>query len=150
MKVIYAENKKATFNYEVLEKYEGGLSLLGLEVKAVKSKKANLEGSYIVVRGGEVFLVNATIQPYQMNNTPKEYDPVRVRKILITKKELKELVGADNKNGLTLIPISLYNKGNKIKLEFALARGKKKTDKRETIKARESKREIERTLKNQR
>lgn len=148
--MIYAENKKATFNYEVLEKYEGGLSLLGLEVKAVKSKKANLEGSYIVVRGGEVFLVNATIQPYQMNNTPKEYDPVRVRKILITKKELKELVGADNKNGLTLIPISLYNKGNKIKLEFALARGKKKTDKRETIKARESKREIERTLKNQR
>lgn len=148
--MIYTENKKATFNYEVLEKYEGGLSLLGLEVKSIKSKKVNLEGSYVIVRGGEIFLVGATVQPYQVNNTPKEYDPVRLRKILVTKKELKKIVDVDNKKGLTLIPISLYNKNNKIKLEFALARGKKKSDKRETIKTRESEREIERTLKNQR
>jgi SsrA-binding protein len=146
----YAENRKATFNYEVLDKYEGGLSLLGLEVKSIKSKKANLEGSYIIVRGNEIFLVGATIQPYQVNNTPKEYDPIRPRKVLVTKKELKEIVNMDSKKGLTLIPISLYNKNNKIKLEFAVARGKKKTDKRETIKAREGKREIERTLKKQR
>jgi SsrA-binding protein len=146
----YTHNKKATFNYEVLEKYEGGLSLLGFEVKAVKNSKANLEGSYIIIRGGEVFLVGATIQPYQVNNTPKEYDPMRPRKILVTKKELKELANIDEKKNLTLIPISLYNKGRRVKIEFAVARGKKKSDKRETIRERESKKDIERTLKNQR
>ena len=146
----YVQNKKATFNYEVLEKFEGGLSLLGLEVKSIKAKRANLEGSFIIVRGGEIFLNGATIQPYQVNNTPKDYDSLRPRKVLVTKKELKKIIDLDNKKGLTLIPLSLYNKGNKIKLEFALARGKKKTDKRETIKERESKRDIERTLKSRR
>ena len=146
----YALNKKATFNYEVLDKYEGGLSLLGYEVKSVKNKQANLEGSYVVIRGNELFLVNANIPPYQVNNTPESYDPMRPRKVLITKKELKKLLDSEKQKGLTLIPISLYNKGRNIKLEFALAKGKKKFDKRETIKKRESDRDIRRTLKGKR
>lgn len=146
----YAFNKKATFNYEVLEKYEGGLSLLGLEVKSIKNKRASLEGSYIIVRGKEVFLVNASIPPYQEKNTPDSYDPMRPRKILVTKKELEKLANIDSKGGLTIIPISLYNKSNKIKLEFVIARGKKKSDKRQDIMKREADREINRTLKKKR
>lgn len=146
----YADNKKATFNYEVLDKYEGGLELLGQEVKSIKNNKADLSSSYIVVRGNEVFLVSATIQPYQPNNTDENYNPERTRKILVNKKEIKELLNHESKKGLTLIPLSLYNKGNKIKISFAVARGKKKHDKRESIKERESKRDIERTLKEKR
>ncbi|MFT5180024.1 MAG: SsrA-binding protein [Candidatus Paceibacteria bacterium] len=144
----YSHNKKATFNYEILDKFEGGLDLLGIEVKSVKKGQANLEGSYVVIRGGEVFLIGASIPPYQMNNTPDSYDPLRVRKILITKKEITRL--SKSEKGLTLIPISLYNKGNLIKLQFAVAKGKKKSDKRETIKTREAKVEMERTLKSKR
>lgn len=142
-----SHNKKATFNYEVLDKYEGGLSLLGFEVKSVKAKQANLEGSYVILRGDELFLVGATIPPYQVNNTPESYDPLRPRKILVTKKEIKKLSDILNQQGLTLVPISLYNKGRNIKLEFAVAKGKKKFDKREDIKKRESDRDIKRTLK---
>lgn len=146
----YAHNKKATFNYEVLDKYEGGVSLLGIEVKSVKAKRANLEGSYIIIRGKEAFLINATIPPYQEKNTPDSYDPMRPRKILLTKKELEKLDDIDNKGGLTLVPVSLYNKSNKVKIEFAVARGKKKTDKRQSILKRDAEREIGRTLKKQR
>lgn len=145
-----SRNKKATFNYEVLDKYEGGLSLLGFEVKSIKANQANLEGSYVILRGNELFLVGATIPPYQVNNTPEKYDPVRARKVLVTKKEIKKLSDILNQQGLTLVPISLYNKGNKIKLEFAVAKGKKKFDKREDIKKRESNRDIKRTLKGKR
>lgn len=146
----YAHNKKATFNYEVLDKYEAGISLLGFEVKSVKDKRANLEGSYIIIRGGEAFLVNASIPPYQEKNTPESYNPARPRKMLLTKKELDKLSDIEKQGRLTLIPISLYNKGSKIKLEFAVARGKKKTDKRQAIMRREAEREMGRTLKRKR
>ena len=139
----YAINKKATFNYEILEKFEGGLELLGIEVKSIKAKRAHLEGSYVIIRGGELFLSGATIDPYQVNNTPDTYDPLRPRRILVTKKELQRLIKSETQKGLTLVPISLYNKGNKIKLEFALVRGKKKSDKRQTIKERDDKRDME-------
>jgi SsrA-binding protein len=143
-------NKKATFNYDVLDRFEGGISLLGHEVKSIKEGKMKLEGSYVILRGGEVFLVGASITPYQANNVPEEYEPERPRKILLNKKEIKKLEDQTKNAGLTLIPISLYNKGRNIKIEIAIARGKKKTDKRETIKKREADIEIERTLKNQR
>lgn len=146
----YAHNRKATFNYEILEKFEGGLVLSGQEVKSIKSGKISFEGAYVIIRGGEAFLVGASISPYQVNNIDEKYDPERPRKILLSKPELHQLVNNDKKKGLTLVPISLYNKGNKIKLEFALARGKKKTDKRSAIAKREADIEIERTLKNQR
>lgn len=142
----YAENRKAHFNYEILEKYEAGIELLGTEVKSVRGGRMSLEGSFIIVRGGEIFLINANIPSYQIKNSPKDYDPLRNRKLLLTKKEIAELAGKE-KSGLTIVPISVYNKGRKIKVEIALAKGKKKYDKRETIKKRETGREIRREMK---
>jgi len=99
------------------------------------------------VRGGEAYLVGATIEPYQPENTPESYEPERVRRLLLNKRELAELEGTESAKGLTIVPISLYNKGRVLKLSFALARGKKQHDKRETIKARDTKRAIERQMK---
>lgn len=143
----YAENKKAYFNYEVLDKYEGGIELLGSEVKSIKAGKISFEGAFIIVRGGEVFLINANIQPYQPQNTDKNYDPLRNRKILVTKKEIRELGDTEKNKSLTIVPLALYSKGSKIKISFALMRGKKKFDKRETIKKRETDRIIRREYK---
>lgn len=143
----YAENRKARFDYEILEKYEGGIELYGSEVKAVRAGKISLEGAFVIVRGGEAFLINANIQPYQANNIAKDYDPLRNRKILLTKKELKELADTEKNKSLTIVPISMYNKGRKIKIEIALVKGKKKFDKRETIKKRETDIEIRREYK---
>jgi SsrA-binding protein len=143
----YAENRKAYFNYEILEKYEAGIELLGVEVKSVRSGRMSLEGAFVVVRGGEAFLINANIPPYQPNNAPKDYDPLRNKKLLLTKKEIATLAGSEKNKSLTIVPISVYNKGRKIKVEIALVKGKKKQDKRESIKKRETDREIRRTLK---
>lgn len=144
----YAENRKARFDYEILEKYEAGIELLGLEVKSVRSGRMSLEGAFVIVRGGEAFLINANVPPYQVNNTPKDYDPLRNRKLLLTKKELRELAGSEKNKSLTIVPISVYNKNRKIKLEVALVKGKKKHDKRDSIQKREIDRDIRRTLKN--
>lgn len=141
------DNKKAGFNYEILEKFEAGLELFGFEVKSIRAKHGSLEGSYVILRNGEAFLVNSSIPPYQVDNTPKEYDPYRVRKLLLNKKEIDTLSDSENTKGLTIVPLSLYNKGTKIKVSIAIARGKKKADKRETIKKRDTDREIRRTLK---
>jgi SsrA-binding protein len=143
----YAENRKARFNYEILEKYEVGIELLGIEVKSVRGGRMSLEGAFVVVRGGEAFLINATIPPYQPNNTPKDYDPLRNKKLLLTKKEIIALAGSEKNKSLTIVPISVYNKGRKIKVEIALVKGKKKQDKRESIKKRETDREIRREYK---
>ena len=143
----YAENRKAYFNYEILEKYEAGIELLGVEVKSVRGGKMSLEGTFVVVRGREVFLINANVEPYQVNNMPKDYDPLRNKKLLLTKKEIDKLAESEKNKSLTIVPISVYNKGRKIKVEIALAKGKRKLDKRETIKKRETDREIRRELK---
>ncbi|MFA6585824.1 MAG: SsrA-binding protein SmpB [Candidatus Paceibacterota bacterium] len=143
----YAENRKAIFNYEILEKYEAGIELLGVEVKSVRSGRMSLDGAFIIVRGGEAFLINANIPPYQVNNTSKDYDPLRNKKLLLTKKEINELTDSEKNKSLTIVPISVYNKGRKIKVELALAKGKKKRDKRESIKKRETDREIRREYK---
>lgn len=140
-------NKKAGFNYEFLEKFDAGIELFGHEVKSVRAGHGNLEGGYVIIRGGEAFLVGTTIPPYQANNSPKDYEPERNRKLLLTKKELKNLAELELKNGLTIIPLSMYNKNRSIKVQIALARGKKQFDKRETIKKRETDREMRRTLK---
>ena len=141
------ENRKARFNYELLEKREAGIELLGFEVKALRQKQGSLDGAYVIVRGGEAFLVNAFIPPYQPKNTPPSYDPRRNRKVLLTKKEITELAGSESKKGLTIIPISVYNKGRKIKVLLTVARGKKKYDKRETLKWRDAEREMRREMK---
>tara|TARA_B100000508_G_scaffold54263_1_gene41965 strand:+ start:3716 stop:4162 length:447 start_codon:yes stop_codon:yes gene_type:complete len=146
---VYIQNKKARFNFEILETIEAGLVLHGYEVKSVRAGKGKLEGAHIIVRGGEAFLVGSSITPFQVANTPKAYDPERPRKLLLSKKELARLEQKTETERLTAIPLRLYNAGRNIKLEVAIARGKKKHDKRESLKERATKRDIERTLKNQ-
>ena len=143
----YAENRKARFNYEVLEKYEAGIELFGTEVKSVRGGQMSLEGAFVIVRGGEAYLINANVPSYQPKNAPKDYDPLRNRKLLLTKKEIYTLSGSEKNKSLTIVPISVYNKGRKIKVEIALVKGKKKYDKRESIKKRDTDREIRREYK---
>lgn len=145
----YVKNRKASFDFEYLETYEAGVVLTGHEVKAIRAGKASLNGAYVIIRGGEAFLVNASISPYQTANTPKNYDPERPRKLLLSKKELSVLEQGSERQGLTIVALKWYNKGRKIKLSLALARGRKKADKREKLKEKSSKRDIERLLKNQ-
>ena len=145
----YIQNKKAHFNFEFLKEFEAGAVLAGHEVKAIRTGKASLAGAYVVIRGEEAFLVGASISPYQAANTPKDYDSERPRKLLLSRKELTLLHRESEQAGLTIVPIKWYNKGGKIKLSLALARGKKKADKRETLKKRDAKRDIDRTLKMQ-
>lgn len=146
MKII-AENKKAYFNYEILEKFEAGISLLGQEVKSLKTFGVNLAGNYVILKDEEIFWVGANIPPYQPGNTPASYEPEKSRKLLLRKPEIIHLIGKSKQKGLTLIPLKLYTKNSQIKLEFAVAKGKKKFDKRESIKKREAEREIQRELK---
>ncbi len=141
------ENKKARLNYEFLAEYDAGVELFGFEVKALRDKHGKLEGGRVLVRGGEVFVVGMAIPPYQPKNTPQSYDEARPRRLLLTKKEIGELGGYEHQKGLTIIPVSVYNKGHKLKLQIAVVRGKKKHDKRQTIAAREEKRSMERSLK---
>lgn len=144
---VLIDNRKAHFNYEVLEKYEAGIELFGYEVKSVKGGRATLTGSFAIVRGGEVYLTGMQIPPYQVANTPQGYDPIRIRRLLLSKKQIKELADLDSRKGLTLVPLSLYSKGRLIKVELAVVRGKKAYDKRETIKKRDTDREIRREYK---
>ncbi|RLC33562.1 MAG: SsrA-binding protein [Candidatus Nealsonbacteria bacterium] len=146
MKVL-AENKKAYFNYDILERFEAGMVLTGQEVKSIKSGKMALTGSYVVLKNEEVFLLNTTVPPYQPKNVPAEYDPTRLRKLLLKKSEIKYLIGKSQQKGLTLVPLRVYTKKGKIKLEFALAKGRKKPGKKELLKKRAIDREIERELK---
>ncbi len=141
------ENKKARFDYEMLEEFEAGISLLGFEVKSLKMKRGSIIGAHVIIRGGEAFVVGMEIPPYQPKNTPKDYDPMRTRKLLLLKKEIDYLEGKGSQKGLTLIPIRVYTKGGFIKMSFAVARGLKKYDKREKIKKRDVERELGRNLK---
>ncbi|MEK7459963.1 MAG: SsrA-binding protein SmpB [Patescibacteria group bacterium] len=141
------QNKKVHFNYEILERYESGIELLGIEVKAVRAKHGSLEGAHIIVRGGEAFLIGATINPYQPGNTQKGYEAMRNRKLLLTKTEISELAAHESKKGLTIVPVAMYNKRRKIKVEIAVVKGKKLHDKRETMKKRESERDVLRDIK---
>ena len=145
----YLSHSKAHFDYEILDTYEAGLVLFGYEVKSIRQKRGKLEGAHVIVRGKEAFLVGLNINLYQPANTPKSYNPERVRKLLLSKKELAELERSTETQGLTAIPLRLYNNGRNIKVEIAIARGKKKVDKRNVIKDRETKRTIDRILKNQ-
>lgn len=141
------ENKKAHFNYEILERYEAGIELLGTEVKSIRAKHGSLEGAHVLVRGGEAFLVGATIEPYQAGNTDKNYDAARNRRLLLTRDEIIKLGHLESLKGLTIVPISVYNKQRKIKVEIAVVRGKKTHDKRETLKKREHERDVMREVK---
>jgi len=147
---VLAVNKRANFDYEIKEKFEAGIVLLGHEVKSVKTGHINLRGSYLTFKKSkkglsELYLINAYIPLYKHAGSIKDYNPTRARKLLVKKKEIKYLTGKKQQQGLTLVPLKIYTKHSLIKLEFAIGRGKKKTDKRETIKKREVDRKI-RTL----
>lgn len=144
------ENKKAKFDYEILEQFEAGLELLGHEVKSLKNGRGNLTGSYVAIRSGEAFLIGAEIMPYQASNVPDNFDSKRPRRLLLSKKEIMKLADFEAQRGLTLVPISVYNKGRNLKISFIVGRGKRKTDKRQTIMRREAEREIHRSLKKRR
>ena len=144
---IFADNPKAYFNYDISDKYEAGIVLIGQEVKSIRNGRVNLTGSYVVITGEEAYLVGASIPPYQPKNAPKDYDSQRSRKLLLERSEISRLIGVTKEKGNALIPLKLFAKGVKIKLEFGIGTGKKKTDKRQTIKKRETDREIERELK---
>jgi SsrA-binding protein len=139
-------HKRVTFDFEILDTFEAGVSLLGTEVKSVRNGQGKLEGAYVIIRGKEAFLVGASIPAFQKKNVSASYDPERPRKLLLTKKELAELELKSEKQGLTIVPIKLYNKGSKLKLELAIAKGKKKQDKRQSIKERDTNRDIAREL----
>ena len=139
------KNKKALFNYELLEKYEAGIVLLGTEVKSLRERAVNMSDSYASFKKGELFIVNMHISPYHFGNR-NNHEPLRERKLLMKKREIKRLFGKVKEQGLTLIPISLYFSKGKVKVELALAKGKKLHDKRETLKRKTLDREMERYI----
>lgn len=141
---IYSENKKAHFDYEIIEKYEAGLVLIGQEVKSIKTGQMNLSGSYVVFKGTEPYLIGAKIPAWQPKNAPADYNPEQSRKLLLNKKEITYLFGKVNERGFSLIPLKAYGKNGRVKLEFGLARGKKQYDKKEKIKKRDIERQIRR------
>lgn len=143
---IICENRKARHDYTVEETFEAGLVLQGSEVKSLREGKANLKDSYGDVRGEEVYLVGTHISPYDPASHAN-HDPERARKLLLHRREIRKLIGKVQERGLTLIPLKMYFKGGKAKVEIALARGKKSYDKRETLKQKEARREIERAFK---
>ena len=141
------ENQRVRFDYVILETLEAGLELLGFEVKSLRAKHGSLKGARVVARGGEAYLVGATIPAWQPANAPKSYDPERTRRLLLKEKEIAHIASAEGQQGLTIIPLSVYNRHRVLKLGLAIVRGKKKVDKRQSIRAREEKRAAERTLK---
>jgi SsrA-binding protein len=147
---ILAVNKRANYDYEILEKFEAGLVLFGHEVKSVKTGHINLAGSYITLKkeGKDLpapYLINSNIPLYKQAATVENYEPYRSRKLLLRKKEIERLIGKKNEQGLTLVPLKIYTKHSLIKLEFGIGKGRKKIDKREMIKKRDVDRNI-RTL----
>ncbi|MEW6388669.1 MAG: SsrA-binding protein SmpB [Thermodesulfobacteriota bacterium] len=143
---IICRNRKAYFDYTIDGLYEAGMVLKGTEVKSLRLGKANIEDAYARFRDGEVFLYNAHISPYP-HAAGENHEPTRPRKLLLHRQELKRLAGKVQERGYTLIPLKLYFKAEHAKVELALARGKKKADKRETIRRREEQRELERARK---
>lgn len=142
-----ADNKKAAYNYFFEERYEAGLVLEGWEVKALRAGKVQLTDGYVVIREGELFLIGCQINPLLTASTHVRPDSVRTKKLLMKKDEIRRLIGKVEQKGYTLVPIQLYWKLGKVKAEIALAKGKAEHDKRDTIKEREGKREVERAMK---
>ncbi len=143
---IVCKNRKARFNFEVEDTLEAGLVLMGSEVKSLRAGKANLSDSYAKFRKGEVFLIDAHISSYEQSNR-QNHDPLRERKLLLHKNEIKKLVGKVTERGYSLVPLKLYFKRGKAKVQLGLAKGKKTYDKREAIKKKDQRRELERLVK---
>lgn len=147
MMKLLANNKKAYHDYFIEEKYEAGLSLLGSEVKSIKKGKVSIKESFISDRKGEMFIYGMHVTPYSQAYD-KDIDPTRIRRLLLHKKEINKLIGKKTQAGYTVVPLKIYERDGLVKLELALAKGKKQYDKRETIKAKDDKRKMDRALKN--
>ena len=143
-----ADNKKAAYNYFFEERFEAGMVLQGWEVKALREGKVQLTDGYVVIRDGELFVIGCQINPLKSASTHVTPDSVRTKKLLLHKEQIKRLVGKIEQKGYTLVPLNLHWKAGKVKCEIALAKGKAEHDKRDTIKDREGKREVERAMKN--
>ena len=142
-----ADNKKASFNYFIEERFEAGMVLEGWEVKAVREGKVQLTDGYVVIRDGELFIIGCQINPLNTASTHVRPDSVRTKKLLLNKDEIRRLVGKVEQKGYTLVPLNLHWKNGRVKCDIGLAKGKAEHDKRDTIKDREGKREIERAMK---
>jgi SsrA-binding protein len=138
--------KKAGLKYTVIESFVAGLELTGAEVKSLRSKHGSLDGSRVVIRGGEAFIVGMSIPPYQQANTPAGYDPEHPRRLLLKKAELLYLGEHEAKKGLTIVPLEVYNAGRYIKARIAIVRGKNASDKRESLKQKDAQREMDRAM----
>jgi len=143
---IVSTNKKARFNYEIIEKVEAGIVLKGTEVKSIRNRNVSIGESYAQIKDDEVFLHNLHISPYEQGNR-ENHDPIRVRKLLLHKREIKKLVAKIQQKGLSLVPLSIYLRKGKIKVELGIGRGKRLVDKREAIKKKTIEREIGRIVK---
>ena len=143
---VVAKNRKARFNYEILETYEAGIELKGTEVKSVRASKVNLTEGFISIDNGEAFLKQVHISPYEQGNI-FNVDPVRVRKLLLHKREIKKLIGETAQKGFTLVPLSMYLKNGRVKLSVGLVRGKNTHDKRQDMAKKDAQRSIERAMK---
>ena len=142
-----ADNKKAAYNYFFEEKFEAGMVLEGWEVKALREGKVQLTDGYVVIKNGELFVIGCQINPLKSASTHVNPDAVRTKKLLLHKEQIKRLTGKIEQKGYTLVPLNLHWKDGKVKCEIALAKGKGEHDKRDTIKDREGKREVERAMK---
>ena len=144
---LIAKNPTAYHNYEIIQKIEAGIVLYGTEIKSIRAGKVNLKDSYASIeRNGEIYVYSMHISPYDFGNIYNK-DPMRPKKLLLNRKEINKLVGEVSKKGYTLVPISLYFKGNFVKLELGIGRGKKLYDKREDLKKKEAERKIDRYMK---
>lgn len=142
----YAYNKRANFDFEIMETFEAGIALLGVEVKSVRAGHMSLRGAFVTMHNGSAYLTNANIPAWQTANTPGQYDPTRSRRLLFTASQLKYFIGKTIEQGLTLIPVRVYPKGSVIKVEIALAKGKKAYNKKEKKKEQDIKRDVERMM----
>lgn len=145
---VVSDNRKARFQYEILDTYEAGVELLGTEVKSIRAGQVNLRDGFATVRDGEVWLQNVHISPSKNTSQFFNHDPRRTRKLLLHRDEIKRLIGKIEQKGLTLVPLKLYLKRGWIKISLGLGRGKKLHDKRESLKRKQQGREVERALKN--
>jgi len=143
---VFAKNKKAFFDYEILDTFEAGIQLQGTEVKSIKDARVSIKEAFVKVIGGEIYLVNAHVNEYEQGNR-NNHEPTRSRKLLLHRRQIDRLMGKVKEAGLTLVPIKLYQKDRLIKVEIALAKGKKTHDKRSSIKERDLQREMGRVIK---
>jgi SsrA-binding protein len=144
---VFAENRQARFNYEILETFEAGIELLGTEVKSIKTGQSNLRDAFALIRNGQVLLLNMYVAPHKTTSAIFNHEPTRTRRLLLHKQEIRKLIGKVQQKGLTMVPLKVYLKNGWIKVDVALVRNKKLYDKRESVKKRDDKREMDRATK---